>query len=124
MSIMELTKDNFDNVIASNGLVVVDFWAEWCAPCLAFAETYKQVAAEYPHIIFGKINTENEMELANDFNVRSIPLLMILKDNVVVFSESGTMPATALRDLIEQAIHLDMSQVKQDIAAAGEDDKS
>lgn len=118
MPLIELTQDNFDEVVSNNEIVLVDFWAQWCAPCLAFASTYESLAEQYPDLVFGKVNTEEQSELAADFNVRSIPMLMVMKSKVVVFSESGTMPENALRELIEQAVKLDMTEVMQQIADA------
>lgn len=118
MPIVTLTQENFDEHVKDNTIVLLDFWAEWCSPCLAFAETYQSVADEYPDIVFGKINTEEQPELAADFNVRSIPLIMVMKEQVVVFSESGTMPASSLKDLIEQAKALDMTEIKKKIEDA------
>lgn len=112
MALIELTQANFDEVIEKNEIVVVDFWASWCGPCKAFAPTFEQAAKDYPDITFGKVNTENEQQLSQDFNVRSIPMIMIIKQKVVIFSEAGALPASAFKDLIEQAIKLDMSKVE------------
>lgn len=112
MALIELTQANFDDVIEKNEIVIVDFWASWCGPCKSFAPTFEQAALDYPALTFGKVNTEQETELSQDFNIRSIPLIMVIKQKIVIFSEAGTLPASALKDLIEQAIALDMSQVK------------
>ncbi len=115
MSVIELTQANFDEIIENNDIVVADFWADWCEPCRTFDPIYEQVASEHPEIVFGKINTEKEKQLSNDFNVRSIPMLMIFRQNIAVAAESGLLPASVLKDLIKQAQHLDMDEVRQKI---------
>lgn len=113
MSIVELTKQNFDETIDNNDIVLIDFWASWCQPCLAFADVYELCAKNNPDVVFGKVNIEEQPELAEDFSVRSIPLLMVIRQSVAVFSESGSMPETTLLDLIKQARALDMDEVRQ-----------
>jgi len=115
MTIMALTKENFDQVIDSNDLVVIDFWAEWCVPCHSFATIYEQVANKHPEIIFGKIDTEAQPELAAEFTIRSIPTVMILRQKIMIFCESGLLPATALEDLVQQAMALDMEEVRKQL---------
>lgn len=110
-----LTQANFDETIEKNEIVLIDFWAEWCGPCKSFSEIYETVSNDYPDIVFGKVDIESETELANDFNVRSIPLLMVLKQKVVIFLESGLLPAPAVHDLIAQAKQLDMTEVLKKI---------
>jgi len=114
MAIMELTSQNFDEIISGNDIVVVDFWASWCHPCTIFSETFAKVANAHPDIAFAKVNIEEDAKLADDFNVRSIPLVMILKKGVVIYSEAGAMPEAALTELIEQARAVDMQAVTQD----------
>lgn len=116
MTIMTLTKENFDSVIEANELVVIDFWAEWCAPCLTFGKIFSEVAEQYPNVIFGKINTEEEPHLATDFMIRSIPTVMILRQKVMVFREAGLLPKEAFEDLIHQAQALNMDDVRKQIA--------
>jgi thioredoxin 1 len=112
MSIITLTEANFDQVIDDHEIVVIDFWANWCQPCLAFAETFKRVAEQFPAVTFAKVDVEQETQLATDFSVRSIPLLVILKQQVIIFAESGSLPEATLVELVEQAQALDMSKVE------------
>ncbi len=115
MSTIALTKDNFDSIVENNDIIIIDFWAEWCGPCKNFAPVFEQVSEQYPDIIFGKIDTEDQPELAQDFNVRSIPLLLVLKENIAIFSQAGALPASALSDIVDQAKALDMDKVRQDL---------
>lgn len=108
---LNLTKDNFDQVITDNELIVIDFWAEWCVPCRSFAPIFEQVSKQHPEFIFAKVNTEEQPELAADFNIRSIPTVMILRRKIMVYCESGLLPASALNDLLEQAKALDMDEI-------------
>lgn len=112
MPIMELTEANFDEVINQNELVLVDFWAEWCGPCKAFAPTYAEVAERYPQIVFGKVDTEAQPTLARDFQIRSIPTIMVIKQQVVLYVGSGSMPASALDELVQQAQGVDMATIE------------
>ncbi len=112
MSVIALTAANFDEVVDNRDMVVIDFWAQWCGPCKSFAPVFKAVSEQYPDVLFANVDTEKETKLAEDFNIRSIPLVMILRQNIVVYSESGALPASALEDLIEQAKALDMDAVR------------
>jgi thioredoxin len=116
MPTINLTKDNFDRTVEQNLMVVVDFWAAWCAPCRFFAPTFEQASEQYPDVVFGKVNTEEQPELAGAFGIRSIPTLMILRDKVVLYSEAGALPQTQLHALIDQAKALDMEQVHRELA--------
>jgi len=102
-NIVEVTAKNFDEMTSSKQIVLLDFWAPWCAPCKGFASVVEEVAPEFPDVLFGKINIEDESELAQEFQVRSIPAVMILRGQHIVFAESGAMPAKALRELLEKA---------------------
>jgi thioredoxin 1 len=117
---VEVTGENFKQLVERDGIVLLDWWAAWCGPCRAFAPTFEKAAAAHPDIMFGKIDTEAQQELAGSFQIRSIPTLMILRDQVLLFSQPGALPAAALEDLITQVKALDMEKVRAEIAAQQE----
>ncbi|GHG93431.1 thioredoxin [Streptomyces rubradiris] len=116
-STVELTKENFDETVSGNEFVLIDFWASWCGPCRSFAPVYEKAAEDNPDLVFGKVDTEAQPELAAAFEIRSIPTLMIVRDQVAVYAQPGALPAPALADLIEQARALDMDEVRKSVAA-------
>ncbi|MFF4226244.1 thioredoxin [Streptomyces abikoensis] len=117
-STVELTKDNFDEVVSGNGFVLIDFWAEWCGPCRNFAPVFERAAGRHQDLVFAKVDTEAQPELAATFEIRSIPTLMIVRDNIAVYAQPGALPEAALEDIIQQARALDMDEVRASVEQA------
>jgi len=122
MAVVELTKDNFEQVVTSNPTVIVDYWAPWCGPCRGFAPIFERVAEANPDIVFAKVNTDEEQEIGSHFQIRSIPTLMVFREQVIIFSQPGALPQNALEQIIEKAKTLDMDQVRKQIAEQGDSD--
>ena len=117
MATIELNKENLVSTINDNPFVIIDFWAPWCGPCQSFAPVYEQISEKYPDIVFAKVNTEEEQEIAAQFNIRSIPTLMIFRDQIIIYAEPGALPAQTFEQLIEQAKALDMDEVRKQVEA-------
>jgi thioredoxin 1 len=115
MALVNLTEENFNDEVAKSEIVVLDFWAPWCGPCRQFAPIFEEVSNEYPDILFGKINTEEEQNLAGYFQIRSIPTVMVVREGIVIFAQPGLLPKEALKDIIEQVKALDMDKVREEI---------
>ena len=116
MAVMELTKENFEQVITSNQTVIVDYWAPWCGPCRGFAPVFERVAEANPDVVFAKVNTDDEQEIAQHFQIRSIPTLMVFREQIIVFSQPGALPQNALEQIVGKAKTLDMDEVRKSIA--------
>jgi thioredoxin 1 len=116
MTTRELTMENFDSTISSNDIVIVDYWAAWCGPCRMFAPTFEAAAEMHPDIVFGKVDTEAQQQLAGAAGIQSIPTLMIFREKVLIFSQPGALPATALEELIGKVRELDMAEVHAQVA--------
>jgi len=113
---VEINAQNFKNNVEKDGIVLIDWWAPWCGPCRAFGPIYERVAGKHPGVTFGKVNTEAEQGLASEFGIRSIPTLMIFRDQVLLFAQPGLLPENVLEDLITQTQKLDMNEVRRKIA--------
>jgi len=120
---VELNEQTLEKTVVENDIVIIDFWAPWCGPCKSFGPIYEEVSEKHPDIVFAKVNTEEEQAIGAHFQIRSIPTLMIFREQVVLFSEAGMLPAKALEELIEQVKSLDMAQVKAEIDAAEAESK-
>ena len=116
MATVELSKENFEQVVTANPMVVVDFWAPWCGPCKGFAPVFEGASEQHQDVVFAKVNTDVEQEIAGAFGIRSIPTLMVFREKVLLFQQAGALPASALEQVLEQAKTLDMEQVHKEIA--------
>ncbi len=115
MAVIEINKDNFDKTITENNIVIVDFWATWCGPCKGFAPVYEEVSNDFSNIVFAKVNTEDEQELATNFQIRSIPTLMIFKEQIAIFSQAGALTKPDLEDILNKAKEVDMDVVRSEL---------
>jgi thioredoxin 1 len=118
MATRNLTKSEFDEVTQSDGIVLVDFWAEWCGPCKRFAPVFERASDEYPDVTFAKVDTDAEQELAAEYGIQSIPTIMAIRDGVLVYQQAGSLPASALTSLITQVKALDMDEIKKQAETA------
>lgn len=116
MAHVDLTKDNFDQVAGESNFIIIDFWAPWCGPCKQFGPIFEEAATKYDDITFAKVNTEVEQELAAHFQIRSIPTLMIMRDQIVIYAQPGALMGGQFEQLIEKARELDMDEVRKQVA--------
>ena len=125
MATLEISEPMFAETIENNELVLLDFWAEWCGPCKAYGPVYERVSNDFPDVVFGKIDTEEQQALAGMFGIRSIPTTIAFKEGIGVFMQPGALPEDALRDLVQQLQGLNMDEVRAEIAAKeGEESKA
>jgi thioredoxin 1 len=115
MAIVELTKENFEQVVTSNPTVIVDYWAPWCGPCRGFAPVFEKVSEKHPDVVFAKVNTDEEQEIASHFQIRSIPTLMVFREQIIVFSQPGALPQGAFEQVVDKVKSLDMNEVRKQI---------
>ncbi|MBF0453496.1 MAG: thioredoxin [Magnetococcales bacterium] len=116
MATINLTKENFEQTVTDNDMVIVDFWASWCGPCKTFAPIFEKVSEQFPDVVFAKVETDEQQELAGAFQIRSIPTLMIFREKIIIFSQPGMMPEQPFVEVITKAKALDMEDVKKDVA--------
>ncbi len=124
MATIDLNEENLEKTITENDIVIIDFWAPWCGPCKSFGPTFEAASEKHDDIVFAKVNTEAEQAIGAHFQIRSIPTLMVFREQIVIFAEAGAMPASGLDMLIEQVKTLDMEKVRADIAAADKEAKA
>lgn len=111
---LELNEENFTKTIEENEYVLIDFWAEWCGPCKTFAKVVEEVGPRYPEFVFGSVNIEEQEQLASDFQIRSVPAILVIRNQVIVYAGTGALPASALADLLDQAKSIDPNELKEE----------
>jgi thioredoxin 1 len=115
MATIELDEKNFVETVNNNDFVIIDFWAPWCGPCQSFAPLYEELSEEYPEVVFAKVNTEDQQQLAAQFQIRSIPTLMVFREQIILYQEAGALPKASLKQLVTQVSELDMDEVKKSL---------
>ncbi len=115
MATIELDNSNLVDTVNNNSLVIIDFWAPWCGPCQSFAPVYEELSEQHPDIVFGKVNTEQHQDIAGHFNIRSIPTLMVFREQIILYSEAGALPKQGLQQLIEQIQAVDMDEARKSV---------
>ena len=118
MATVELTKENFVETITNNDAVIIDFWAPWCGPCQSFGPVYEELSEQYDNVVFAKVNTEDQQELGMQFNIRSIPTIMMFREQIILYQEAGALPKQGVTQLLDQAMGLDMEEVRKKIEEA------
>ena len=124
MATVELTAENFNSTVSGDGLILVDFWAEWCGPCRMFGPIFEKASERHPDAVFGKVDTDAQQEVAAAFNISSIPTLMILRDGIMLYAQPGALPESALEQLITKASELDMDAVRASLPASQTPDRT
>jgi len=123
MACLDLTIKDFNETLDTNDIVIVDFWAPWCGPCIQFAPIFEKVSQEYPDVVFAKVNTEEQQALGTQYGVHSIPTIMVVRDGIILLNQAGSLPEDAFGKLIAHVKGLDMDAVRAEMAENEEDDE-